>query len=284
MSTVMERKIVQIDEEKCNGCGICVNACHEGAIQMVNGKAKLVSDIYCDGLGDCLGPCPTGAISIVTRPAEAYDEEAVAERMAAMKAAGPGCPGSAAKSLKPAAAKAAPSGGCPGSAARELKRKPAPPAGPLPCGCPGSMSRSLKEKEPETCACAGQDDARPAAESELMNWPLQLRLVPPAAPYLRGADILLAADCTAFAIPDFHARYLKNKPVIIACPKLEDNEPQVAKLMEVVRAAQPASLTVLRMEVPCCGGLVRIAEEAVARSGVDVPVKTVIVGINGSEI
>lgn len=280
--TVMEkRKIVQIDEEKCNGCGLCVHACHEGAIQMVNGKAKLVSDIYCDGLGDCLGPCPTGAISIVTRDAEAYDEEAVAERMAAMKDSGGGCPGAAAKTLKSAPPKAEFSGGCPGSMARALKPAPASRPDTLECGCPGSMSRSLKEAG--TCSCSGHDAAPPAAESELMNWPVQLRLVPPGAPYLRGADILLAADCTAFAVPDFHARYLKNKPVIIACPKLEDNEPQIAKMAEVLRVAQPSSLTVLRMEVPCCGGLVRIAEEAVMRSGVDVPVKTVIVGIDGSE-
>lgn len=282
MTTATERKIVQIDADKCNGCGLCVHACHEGAIQMVNGKAKLVSDIYCDGLGDCLGPCPTGAISIITRPAEAYDEAAVAERMAAMKTSNSGCPGSAAQTLKPGPVGMGFTGGCPGSAARMLKPKFAPKSEPLDCGCPGSMSRSLKE--PEICSCSDQSVSQPAVESELMNWPVQLRLVPPAAPYLRGADILLAADCSAFAVPDFHARYLKNKPVIIACPKLEDNEPQIAKMAEVLRVAQPASLTVLRMEVPCCGGLVRIAEEAVVRSGVDVQVKTVVVGIDGSEM
>ena len=264
--TVAERKIVQIDEEKCNGCGICVNACHEGAIQMVDGKARLVSDIYCDGLGDCLGPCPTGAISIITRPAEAFDEAAVAKRMEERKMeAGPlPC-------------------GCPGSMARELKKAPA--AAPI-AGCPGSISLSLKGAAPSSCSCdCGCDEAESArpVESELMNWPVQLRLVPPAAPYLKGADILLAADCTAFAVPDFHQKYLKNKQVLIACPKLEDNEPQVVKLTEVLRAAQPASLTVLRMEVPCCGGLVRVAEQAVAWSGLNIPVRTVVVGVDGSE-
>lgn len=260
-----ERKIIAIDEDKCNGCGLCVTACHEGAIQMVNGKAKLVSDSYCDGLGDCLGPCPTGALSIVTRPAEEYDEAAVARRMAE-------------KGHAPA------QGGCPGSMAKALKPPVAPkqPAASLPCGCPGSMSRSLKDAE-DACACSAPESAH-EQESELMNWPVQLKLVPPSAPYLKGADILLAADCAAVAVPGFHARYLRNRPVIIACPKLEENDPQIAKLAEIIATAQPASLTVLRMEVPCCGGLVRVAEEAVKRSGLEVPVKAVVVRVDGSEM
>lgn len=241
---VIERKIVEIDRDKCNGCGVCVDACHEGAIQMVDGKAKLVSDIYCDGLGDCLGPCPTGAISIVTRQAEEYDDDAVKERMAAQKAA----------------------------------------ADPLPCGCPGGMARTLNHSAPKSeaqpssscgCECGG--------ESQLMNWPVQLKLVPPGAPYLKGADILLAADCTPVAAPDFHARYLRNRPIVIACPKLEDNAQQVAKLADIIRTAKPSALTVVRMEVPCCGGLVRVAEEAVRQSGENVPIKTIVVGTDGAE-
>lgn len=260
-----ERKIIEINKEKCNGCGLCVDACHEGAIRMVDGKAELVSDIYCDGLGDCLGPCPTGALSIVTRAAGEFDPDAVAKRMEEMKKAPAPLPC-----------------GCPGSMARELKRPvPAKAKTDEPCGCPGSMSRSLKEAE--SCSCGCDEEEAPAAESELMNWPVQLKLVPPSAPYLKGADILLAADCAAVAVPDFHARYLRNKPVVIACPKLEDNNPQVAKLAEIVRTARPASLTVLRMEVPCCGGLVRVAEEAVKLSGLNVPIKTIIVGTDGSE-
>lgn len=228
------RKIVSIDRDKCNGCGVCVRACHEGAIRMVDGKAELVSDSYCDGLGDCLGPCPTGAISLVEREAEAYDEAAVAAR-----------------------------------------------AGALPCGCPGSMARTLKRaSRPAPRETGG--GAAPTA-SELMNWPVQLRLVPPSAPYLRGADILFAADCVPAAAPDFHARFLKNRPLVIACPKLEDNEPQIAKLAEILGAARPASLTVARMEVPCCGGLVRIAERAVELAGTGTPIETVIVGIDGTE-
>lgn len=286
---VMERKIVRIDEEKCNGCGICVDACHEGAIQMIDGKARLVSDIYCDGLGDCLGPCPTGAISIVTRPAEGFDARAVAKRMEERKKSDgetpSGCPGAMARALKEPVPRApreeASPCGCPGSAPMELKA-----AEPLACGCSGTMSRALKEADDCGCGCGcdcGEEDETVPAESELMNWPVQLRLVPPAAPYLKGADILLAADCAPVAVPDFHKRYLKNKPVIIACPKLEENDPQVAKLAEIVKAARPASLTVVRMEVPCCGGLARVAQEAVKMAGVDVPVKTVVVGVDGAE-
>lgn len=278
---VLERKIVQIDEDKCNGCELCVHACHEGAIQMVNGKARLVSDIYCDGLGDCLGPCPTGAISIVTRPAEAFDEEAVAQKMAAQNnAASHGCPGTTARELKVKPTPVESPCGCPGSAAKELKPAKSHAPETLACGCPGTMSRSLKE--PESCSCESGME-RPPVESELMNWPVQLKLVPPAAPYLKGADILMAADCTAFAVPDFHGRYLKNKPVIISCPKLEDNESQIAKMAEIIRTAEPSSITVVRMEVPCCGGLVRNVLDAVKRSGIDVPVHTIIVGVDGSE-
>ncbi len=239
-----ERKIVQIDANKCNGCGLCVAACHESAIEIVEGKARLVADVYCDGLGDCLSPCPTGAITIVTRTTEQYDEKAVAERLAG-------------KSQTAAS----------------------------PSGCPGSLSRFLKNAAPgkaSPSSSRSQEEDAPLV-SELMNWPVQLRLVPASAPYLRGADILLAADCTAFAAPDFHRRYLKNKPVVIACPKLEDQAPQIAKLAELIKTAQPASLTVLRMEVPCCGGLQRTAEQALALAEMDgLPLKTTIIGIDGN--
>ncbi len=256
-----ERKIIEIDRDKCNGCGVCVDACHEGAIQMVEGKAKLVSDIYCDGLGDCLGPCPVGAITIVTRPAEDYDPAAVEQRMRERSGLG--------------------QGGCPGMAAHSLKAPAAPVGGTLPCGCPGSASQTLK-KAAAPCACDCEDQATPAM-SELVNWPVQLKLVPPAAPYLKGADLLLAADCTAFAVPDIHARYMRNRPVIIACPKLDDTEAQIDKLESLLQTARPASLTVLRMEVPCCGGLVRVAEEAVRRSGLSIPVQAIVVGVDGAE-
>lgn len=269
--TVMERKIVQIDPDKCNGCGICVDSCHEGAIQMVDGKAKLVSDSYCDGLGDCLGPCPTGAISIITRKADAYDAEAVEKRMAEMK--------------KGKNASHSHKGGCPGSAVLNLKTLPqkTETAGangaPLPCGCPGTMARSLKQGtiSPEISA-----ESNPPAASQLMNWPIQLKLVPPGTPYLKNADLLLAADCATAAVPDFHNRFLKDKPLVIACPKLDDTAWQIEKLAAIIQTARPASITIVRMEVPCCGGLVRVAEEAIRQSGVDVALKTVVVGLDGT--
>ncbi len=242
--SVTLRKIVSIDREKCTGCGVCVDACHEGAIRMADGKAELVSDSYCDGLGDCLAPCPAGAISIVEREAAAYDEAAVAERMRARRSpAGDGA------------------------------------AGALECGCPGTLAKALKAA---SAPCGGDAGASSrSAASELMNWPVQLRLVPPSAPYLRGADLLLAADCVPVAAADFHRRFLKNRPVVIACPKLDDTAPHIEKLAAVLKAARPASLTVARMEVPCCGGLVRVAEQAIAAAGTGTELRTVVVGIDG---
>lgn len=267
MSTATyQRKIVQIDADKCNGCGLCVDACHEGAIQMVDGKAKLVSDIYCDGLGDCLGPCPTGAISIITREADAYDQKAVDKHLETLNR------------------KKQMSGGCPGSASRSLKEKPAGDAAeaPLPCGCPGSQSRELKSAGKSACECEEKGAAsNEAVRSELMNWPVKLDLIPPRAPYLYGAELILAADCVPVATPDFHSKYLRRGPVAIACPKLNENEPQIEKLKSIIQASTPASITVLRMEVPCCGGLVRVAEEAIRRSGVEVPLHVEVVAVDG---
>ncbi|MCC8166414.1 MAG: 4Fe-4S binding protein [Planctomycetes bacterium] len=250
-----ERKIIHIDQDKCNGCSLCVHACHEGAIQMVDGKAKLVSDAYCDGLGDCLGPCPTGALSVITRPAEPFDSEAAAAH------------------------------------AENRRRLLAEQFGLGAGGCPGMATRTIKKPDPATTATTGDDPGKPDAKaanapnagagSELSNWPIQLRLVPPTAPFLKGADILLAADCSGFAAPDLHATYLRGRVLIIACPKLEEADPQIVKLASILRAAVPSSLTVLRMEVPCCGGLTRIATEAVARSGLDLPVDVVTVTTDG---
>ncbi|MCC8180976.1 MAG: 4Fe-4S binding protein [Planctomycetes bacterium] len=292
---VLERKIVHIDADKCNGCGLCVTACHEGAIKMVDGKARLVSDSYCDGLGDCLAPCPTGALTIVTRPAEAYDAEAVAARIAG-SGAHAGCPGTAAQTLRQQPAGCDCGGEDNNAAGQRNNADAAVRSGGesefLPCGCPGSMSKTLRHNNHAAGVDDGanahnphqtNDQTAPAQQSELMNWPIQLALIPPAAPYLRHADLLLAADCTVAAAPDLHRTYLRDKPLIIACPKLEENEPQIAKLARIITEAQPASITVLRMEVPCCGGLARVAQEAVARSGMTVPVRVVVVGVDGVE-
>ncbi len=278
-----ERKIVHIDPEKCNGCGICVDSCHEGAIAMVNGKAQLVSDSYCDGLGDCLAPCPTGAITLTTRPADDFDPVAVEQRRRAQVAS------ENAAAVKAEAESPLPCG-CPGTAAKVLK-KPAAAVKPLQpealaCGCPGQNSRELKAGTAGNTGDCGGAGAESGVEvqSQLMNWPVQLKLVPVNAPYLKGADILLAADCAAAAAPDFHQRFLRGRPLLLACPKLDENEPQITKLAALFAASQPASVTVLRMEVPCCGGLVKVAREALARSGVSAPLNVAVLSAEGEVV
>ena len=253
----IERTIVRIDADKCNGCGVCVDSCAEGAIRLVDGKARLVSDQYCDGLGACLGPCPAGAITLETRLADAFDAQAAEERVAAMK-----CPENKTAGDD-----------CTGSSDGHAK--------PLACGCPGGLSRELRPSQDSCCGGGESEEGAAPAVSRLKNWPIQLALIPPSAPYLRGVDLLLAADCVPAAMPDFHARFLKNSPLIIACPKLDDNEAQVDKLAAILRTARPASLTVLRMDVPCCGGLVRVAEEATRRADSHTALQVKTVGIDG---
>ncbi len=240
----MKRKIVEINEDLCNGCGLCVSACHEGAIQMVAGKARLVSDAYCDGLGDCLPACPTGAIQITEREAAPFDAAAVAARQAAGQ---------------PAA-------------------KPADSAlPPLPCGCPGQMAKTI-ERKPTPPATVPAADA-PAA-SELTNWPVQIKLVNVRAPYLQNAALLVAADCTAFAYPDIHRRFMRNKVTLIGCPKLDEGD-YAEKLTAILQANDIKSVTVLRMEVPCCGGIVKAVKQALINSGKMIPWSIVTVTTGG---
>ncbi|MDL2297853.1 4Fe-4S binding protein [Synergistaceae bacterium OttesenSCG-928-D05] len=271
------RKIITIDEDKCDGCGLCAQACHEGAIIMENGKAKLVSDSYCDGLGDCIGECPRGAISFEMREAAPYDEAAVKARMAAKKAAeghdGPlpcGCPGSMAKELK----KTAP--------AAHAEKAAGAHDGPLPCGCSGSMVQELKGAAP--AAHAEKTGCCSAQESELINWPVQLRLVPTEAPYLKDAHLLIAADCTAFAYPGFHPDLLPGKICLVGCPKLDETEPYIQKLSEIITKNGIRKVDVAYMEVPCCGGLVRLVEDAVTRSGASVTLKLIKLSLNGKKL
>ena len=249
MSVKVMRRVIEIDREKCNGCGKCVSACHEGAIQLVGGKAELVSDIYCDGLGDCIGDCPVDAIKFVEREAEPYDEEAVQNRLA-----------------EQGRAHAGNHRGCPGSMARSLRNSTE--------GCPGSV------------ATPDMAEFLSPAVSRLGNWPLQIKLVPVNAPYLAGADLVLAADCVAFAAPDFQQSFLQggNKVCLIGCPKLDDGDFYVEKLAQVIRENKPASVRVVRMEVPCCGGMTRIAQEAVKRAESDLTVEVSIVTVRGSVI
>ncbi len=243
------RTIIKIDESKCNGCGLCVSACAEGAIQIIDGKARLVSDSYCDGLGACLGHCPQEALTIETRPAEAFDEEAVQRAQNATK--------------KPPVAPV----GCPSTRG----------AGH---GCPGAMSRSVRRSE--ATHQTSSDNAGTGEEPTLSNWPVQLSLAPAHAPYFENARLLLAADCVPTALAGFHRRFLSGRILLICCPKLDDVEAHVDKLARILSQNTIRELEILHMEVPCCFGLVRLVEQAVEASGKDIPVRSVIVGIDGT--
>lgn len=244
------RKIVKIDEDKCDGCGNCVTACAEGALKIVDGKARLVSDKYCDSLGACLPGCPQGAISIEEREAEPFDEEAVKLHLAG---------------------KADTACGCPSAQVKEFEK-----IDTLPCGCPSTTVTQFKKT-------AVKLDKKPAGggSSELGHWPVQLTLVPPKANFLRGADILLAADCTAFACGGFHTEFLKNHALLVACPKLDDYDAHLARLTDILRQSDIRSLSVLRMEVPCCSGLTRMAMQAILSSTKDIPFKETVLSIKG---
>ena len=240
--TRVVRQIIKIDEEKCDGCGICAGACHEGAIAIIGGKAKLVSETYCDGLGDCIGECPRGAITFEEREADPYDEEAVKKRMA-------------------------------GRAAQDL-----------PCGCPGSMARDLTD---EIFGERRPVPPQPAAgRPALANWPVQIRLVPENAPYLKKAHLVVAADCTPFACPFFHETFLAGdkKICLVGCPKLDDAQAYAEKLARIISFNGIDEITEVRMEVPCCGGLTRLLEKACGDSGREVSLKIFTIGVSGDII
>ncbi len=291
----MKRSIIKIDKEKCNGCGLCIPNCHEGALQLIDGKARLISDLFCDGLGACIGHCPEGAITMEEREAEPYNETLVMEQMVNqgkntvlahlnhLKEHG------ADDLLKEAIAyiknnnidldvtkeahnhhefaihhemMAAKSGGCGG-------------------GCPGSVPVSF-DVDLEEVEKAGNGTEFKEARSELRQWPVQLHLLNPRAPYLTNADLVLAADCAAFSMGNFHSRFLKGKVLAIACPKLDSNqESYLEKLVSMISDSKINTLTVVRMEVPCCGGLTRMAQLAVQQSGRKIPIKQAIISTRG---
>jgi NAD-dependent dihydropyrimidine dehydrogenase PreA subunit len=248
------RNIIEIDEEKCNGCGECVSACAEGAIKMIDGKAKLVSDVYCDGLGACLGDCPVDALKVIQRDADEFDEEAVNDHLATI-----GRPPLKDESPAPAA--------CPSTAPQAMGHGG---------GCPGSMARSMT-----TSVTADTGDDRP---SHLANWPLQLHLVSPMAPYFKNAHLKVVADCVPFALNGFHERLLKGDPVVIACPKLDETGSYVDKLAQIIAENELTAVTVAHMEVPCCTGIRMMVEKARQLSGIDVIVHDVVVSISGEII
>lgn len=227
------RNIIHIDEEKCNGCGQCIVDCAEAALQIVNGKAKLIKEIYCDGLGACLGSCPTGALTVVQRESDPFDEEATEKHM------------------------------------EETKKKTE-----TFCGCPSTRPVDFAGN-PATQQTTAE------TKPELTNWPVQLKLIATNAPYLNDADLLLAADCTAFSAVNFHGRFIKGKKLVIACPKLDDAQLYYEKLTEMFRTNSIKSVTVVRMEVPCCGGLIYLTKEAVKASGKDIPIEEIVIGIKG---
>ncbi len=228
----MIRKIIKIDQEKCNGCGACAAACHEGAIEMIDGKAKLTREDYCDGLGDCLPACPTNAITFEEREAPAYDEAAVL-------------------------------------AAKEKKE-----SAPLPCGCPGTQSKAIKRG---SCDCS--DNSAPV-NSQLRQWPVQIKLVPVNAPYFDGANLLVAADCTAYAYGNFHNEFIRNRITLIGCPKLDEGD-YTDKLTAIIKNNDIKSVTVVRMEVPCCGGIENAVKRALMASGKFIPWRVVTVTTDG---
>ncbi len=250
------RKIIHIDEEKCDGCGLCAAACVEGAIQNIGGKAKLVSEVYCDGLGACIGECPQGAITIEERAAEAFDPKAVERHLAAQE--------------KPTT----------------LPRPtPAPQAAHQGHVCPGTFSQMLRRRRPESAA--GSEASQATTEryepvSELANWPVQIRLVPVQAPYFDGADLLIAADCAPFAYPDFHRRLLANKVLLIGCQKLDDAQFYREKLAQILQHNDIRSIEVAFMEVPCCFGLVQLVKLALADAGRQIPLILTRIGIRGA--
>lgn len=237
------RKIIHIDEEKCNGCGICVDACHERAIELVDGKARLVSDEYCDGLGDCLPKCPTGAISIIERKSKPYDEKAVKTRL------------------------------------RRIRKDEVSNS----CGCPGTTARSIKKSNIDRNKNKDNhcNDNKVVVDSELSQWPVQISLVNSHASYFKNADILIAADCTAYAYGNFHKDFMKDKVTLIGCPKLDNITYYIEKFIDIFKNNDIKSITVVRMQVPCCNGIVNAVKKAMLATEKVVPYSEFVISVEG---
>jgi len=273
-----KRKIISIDEERCNGCGLCIPNCPEGALQMIDGKARLISDLFCDGLGACIGECPQGAIAIAEREAQPYDEKKV---MANIAAQGPNVIAAHLEHLK-------------GHGEKEYLKQAVeylrqngievpsrePHAGHgHGGGCPGSAVKDFRDKKAPAAA-------RPSnrRQSQLGQWPVQIRLVPPRAPFLQDADLLIAADCVPFAYADFHDDLLAGTVLLVGCPKLDDIEYYREKISEIIKTNDLRSVTYAHMEVPCCSGLTGVIQDAIAASGRKIPFKEAVISIKGERI
>jgi NAD-dependent dihydropyrimidine dehydrogenase PreA subunit len=243
----VQRKIITIDEELCDGCGQCVPACAEGAIAIIDGKAKVIADMYCDGLGACLGECPNGALRIIERQADEFDEEAVSEYLAA-------------------------------------KGKSQPPeSATMPCGCPSTQIQSFAPAH--ACQSANQPQThavQAGSASALSHWPVQIRLIPPNAPFLKGADLLVVADCVPFAFPSLHQDFLQGKTVMVGCPKFDQVQDYIDKFSEIFKVAGIRRVTTMVMEVPCCSGLPLIVKKGMEAAKVKVPLETVVISTRGA--
>lgn len=243
----VKRKIIEIDEERCDGCGQCVPACAEGAIAIVDGKAKVIADMYCDGLGACLGECPNDALQIIERKADEFDEEAVAEYLAQ----------------------------------KETKATPAPAT--MPCGCPSTHIQSFVPAQ--ACQSANQPTTHKTQagnSSALSHWPVQIRLIPPTAPFLKGADLLVVADCVPFAFPSLHQNFMAGKTVMVGCPKFDQVQEYIDKFAEIFKVAGIRRVTTIVMEVPCCSGLPQIVNKGMEAARVKVPLETVVISTRGA--
>ncbi len=241
----VKRKIIEIDENLCDGCGNCVTACEEGAIQIIDGVAKVVNDVFCDGLGACIGDCPVDALKIVEREAEPFDEKAVHEHL------------------------------------QQLEEN-IPKEKTMACGCPSTRMQSFAPAR--TCEQANKPASIQSRQTALTHWPIQIHLVPPTAPFLQGSDLLVAADCVPAAYPNFHQDFLKEKTVMMGCPKLDDAQAYVEKFAAIFKTAEIKSITVVIMEVPCCSGMPMIVKKALALSGMNIPLEEVIVSIKDGKV
>ncbi len=243
---IVKRKIIEIDEELCNGCGDCVTACEEGAIQIIEGTAKVINDVFCDGLGACIGDCPVGALKIVEREAKAFNEEAVQIHLSQMTQSQPAIP---------------------------------KPAG---CGCPSANIQQFALIS--ACETANKPVSQPAVTSALAQWPIQIALIPPTAPFLNHADLLIAADCVPASCPDFHEGFLRDRILMLGCPKFDDGQAYIEKFAAIFQTASVKSITIAVMEVPCCSGLPMMVKKGLELSGKDIPLEIVIVNIREGKV